>query len=182
MNMEIGKKLKNLRTANDMNIKHLSEISEVSTGLISQAERGLVIPSVENLWKLSKALNVNVSYFFEEYDETRSPIVRKSERRRIYFNEGATVYEQLTPNIDKEMEFYVVTVKANSASAQDFVSHEGVETGVIMTGNLDIIVNGVIHKLNEGDSIYFDSSLPHKYVNSSDIDCISIWAMTPATF
>ncbi len=38
------------------------------------------------------------------------------------------------------------------------------------------------HILEEGDSIYFESTIPHRYVNIGDNVCISIWAITPASF
>ena len=36
--------------------------------------------------------------------------------------------------------------------------------------------------LEAGDSIYFNSTIPHKYVNIGEEPCVSIWAMTPPDF
>lgn len=36
--------------------------------------------------------------------------------------------------------------------------------------------------LEEGDSIYLDSTIPHRYINIGEEECISIWAMTPPSF
>ncbi len=182
MNINIGNKIKKLRKKNGLSISLLSEKSGVSTGLISQVERNLVMPSVENLWKIAQALNVNVGYFFEENTSHEDLIVRKSDRKIIKFNEGNAIYQQLTPEIEKDLEFYEITVKSGKESASDFVKHEGVECGVILKGSLDIIIGQDIHHLEEGDSIYFKSSLPHKFVNNGDSDCLSFWVMTPASF
>ncbi len=182
MNINIGIRIKELRKKNQFSISQLSKKSGVSTGLISQVERNLVTPSVENLWKIAQALNVKVGYFFEENSKDKNLIVRKSERKVIKFNEGNAIYQQLTPNIEKDLEFYEITVKAGKESAADFVRHEGVECGVMLQGSLDVIIGVDTYHLEEGDSIYFESSLPHKFINNGNNDCLSLWVMTPASF
>ena len=69
MELMIGGKLKQLRLDKKLSIAELSRLSDVSTGLISQIERDLVVPSVTSLWRLAKALDTNINYFF--YEEAR---------------------------------------------------------------------------------------------------------------
>lgn len=64
MELMIGGKLKQLRLDKKLSIAELSRLSDVSTGLISQIERDLVVPSVTSLWRLAKALDTNINYFF----------------------------------------------------------------------------------------------------------------------
>ena len=52
----------------------------------------------------------------------------------------------------------------------------------MLKGELVVLLGGKEYVLEEGDSIYFNSTVPHKYINRGDEDCISIWAMTPAFF
>ena len=74
MEILIGSKLKQLRTEKKLSIAELSRLSDVSTGLISQIERDLVVPSVTSLWRLAQALDTNINYFFhEEPQEDQSP-------------------------------------------------------------------------------------------------------------
>ena len=62
MELMIGGKLKQLRLDKKLSIAELSRLSDVSTGLISQIERDLVVPSVTSLWRLAKALDTNINY------------------------------------------------------------------------------------------------------------------------
>ena len=62
-------------------IAELSKLSDVSTGLISQIEREMVIPSVVSIWRLAQALDTNINYFFDEDDVDDKVIIRKNDHR-----------------------------------------------------------------------------------------------------
>ena len=66
MEFSIGTRLKELRKAKSFSITELAEKSGVSTGLISQIERNLVVPSVVNLYRIAQALGTDINYFFEK--------------------------------------------------------------------------------------------------------------------
>ena len=83
MEILIGGKLKQLRTEKKLSIAELSKLSDVSTGLISQIERDLVVPSVTSLWRLAQALDTNINYFFHEEPQEEQMIIRKGEHRTI---------------------------------------------------------------------------------------------------
>lgn len=63
MNIDIGKKIRDLRKDKNLNISDLAEIAGVSPGLISQIERNIVTPSIVSLWKIAQALDVSVGDF-----------------------------------------------------------------------------------------------------------------------
>ena len=84
MDIEIGGKVKELRNAAGMSIKDLALKADVSTGLISQIERNLVVPSVTVLYRIAMSLGASVGYFFGEGPAVRNdPVVRQSERKRM---------------------------------------------------------------------------------------------------
>lgn len=58
-----GSRLRELRKNKNISIAELSKLSDVSTGLISQIEREMVIPSVVSIWRLAQALDTNINYF-----------------------------------------------------------------------------------------------------------------------
>ncbi len=96
--MELGEKIRSLRQKQKISIEQLSEMSGLSKGLISQIERDITGPSVASLWKISKALNVTMNYFFDEYDNFNQ-VVRKNERKKLMMRKGSRVYELLSPNL-----------------------------------------------------------------------------------
>ena len=183
MEILIGKKLKQLRTEKKLSIAELSRLSEVSTGLISQIERDLVVPSITSLWRLAQALDTNINYFFHDDSQEDQIITRKGEHRTIVMHNDSSFYKLLHPNKDdRQLDMMVITLKSGHTYEKKPIGHEGEECGYVLKGTLTVYLNGKNHILEEGDSIYFDSSLPHKYVNNGEEDCVSIWAMTPKFF
>ena len=72
-----GSKLRELRNEKQMSIAKLSTISDVSTGLISQIERDLVVPSALILFRLAQALETDMYAFFEDTPPEDTPVIRK---------------------------------------------------------------------------------------------------------
>ena len=183
MDIDLGKKIRELRLKAGLTIKELAEKSEVSTGLISQIERNIVVPSVTVLYKVAKSLNVNIGYFFDEHLVVRTnPVVRKNERKRLVIDGVNGIYELLSPDLQRNIEFLYIVLKCDEASKDGLLAHEGEECGYVIKGQLLVKLGADEHYLGEGDAISFDSSIPHRYVNVGDKECISIWAMTPPSF
>lgn len=183
MDIDIGQKIRDLRNKSGLSIKELAAKAEVSTGLISQIERNLVVPSVTVLYRVAKSLSVSVGYFFDEEAVIRSnPVVRKNERKRLVIDGSGGIYELLSPDSHQNIEFLYIMLKAGELSNSEMISHEGEECGYVLKGHLLVKVGSEEYYLGEGDSISFDSTIPHRYINIGDRECISIWAMTPPSF
>jgi len=181
MNMELGDKIRSLRLKQKISIEQLSLITGLSKGLISQIERDITGPSVASLWKISKALNVTMNYFFDEYDDFNR-VVRKDERKKIMMKDGDRVYELLCPNLKNQIEMLWIEIEPNDSNSDELISHEGEECGVVLKGTLRILSGDKIYDLEQGDSIYLDSTIPHRYINMGNIKSVSVWAMVPPSF
>ena len=179
--MEVGEKIRSLRHKQKISIEQLSAMSGLSKGLISQIERDITGPSVASLWKISKALNVTMNYFFDEYDDLNQ-IVRKDERKKLIMRKSSRVYELLSPDLKKQIEMLMVEIKPNENISAELISHDGEECGVVIKGTLRIISGDNIYDLQEGDSIYLDSTIPHQYLNMGEELSVSVWAMVPPSF
>jgi len=179
--MELGAKVRELRLKQKISIEQLAEKTSLSKGLISQIERDITGPSVASLWKISKALNVTMNYFFDDFEEY-NPVVRKSERRKIQLKNSSRTYELLCPDLKKNIEMLSIEINPGESSTEDLISHAGEECGTVISGNLRILWGDKIYDLEEGDSIYLDSTTPHRYVNVGEEVSVSIWAMVPPSF
>lgn len=185
MNIDIGKKIRELRKNKKFSIIDLSQESGLSTGLISQIERNMVVPSIKVMWKIANVLEVNIGYFFDEDDENieEKIVVRKNHRKSINTNDSTKSYELLMPNLNnKSIEFILITLNKETKINKELVSHKGEECGYIIEGKMKIILENKEYILEEGDSFYFDSKIPHVYENYGDETCVLVCAMTPPSF
>lgn len=182
MNIDIGTKIRTLRKSKNLNLSELSKKTNLSTGLISQIERNKVVPSVVSLWKIAQGLDVSVGYFFEEESANVNPVVKKDQRKCIMTKDTNNTYELLCPDLTRKIEMLYITLDSGETKEADMISHDGEECGVVLKGRMKVLTTEEEYILEEGDSIYLDSTVPHRYVNDGDDPCISIWAMTPPSF
>ena len=168
-----------------MTLASLALKSGLSVGHLSQIERGLSTPSIKALHGISRALDVNISWFFSSADpgpvDERDFIVRQNRRRQIRFDEGISDY-LLTPSLQSDLELLMSTFAPGATSGTAPYTHDGEEAGIVMSGQLEIWIDGKRFLLGDGDSFCFKSSLPHRYLNPGAIDTVVIWAITPPSY
>ena len=95
---------------------------------------------------------------------------------------GDRVYELLSPNHQHQIEMLWIEIEANESNSENLITHEGEECGVVLEGTLRVISGEQVFDLDTGDSIYLDSTIPHRYVNIGDTKSVSVWAMVPPSF
>ncbi len=167
--LDIGSQVKRLRNLRDLTLQDLSEMTGLSKPNLSQIENNLVTPPIATLLKISVALGVAIGNFFKEaHQENSIVVVRKEDRYGVVKGPHIThigyQYEPLAyPRIDKNMEPFIVEMEEREAEAIQFNNHRGEEFLYVLEGTLEFHSKDTVLRLNEGDSIYFDSVVPHGY-------------------
>lgn len=177
----VGALVLHLRREAGFSIGGLAAAAGLSPGLLSQIERGQGNPSLTTLIKLSQALRVPVGRFFDTGDHGGA-LVRRDERRRLEVAEDNLIYELLTPHMNGQLGMLRAQIAAGWDNKDAPFKHAGEECVTVVQGRLYVCVNGVGYELEEGDSLTYDSSLPHWYRNPTDQDAVLIGAMTPPSF
>lgn len=180
-NSIIGDKIRQLRLAKDLTLAELAREIKKTKSYLSQVERGLIEPSIKALRMISKALGVPMFYFLMDRKHHRG-IVRKEERKRLYFHGSRLTYELLSPDLNHEMEIIRVCLKPGFSTYDTPISHKGEEFIHVLSGKMEIQIMDELLVLDEGDSIYFMGSIPHRTTNISTEDLIFISAVTPPHF
>ncbi|WP_144511953.1 helix-turn-helix domain-containing protein [Bacillus sp. FJAT-22090] len=175
---EIGKRIRYLRRFQSLTSEELAKLTGVSQSMISQIERGLVSPSLETLWKLSHSLKVPVFSFFETEETNPVIISRAGEAKTIRRIRPNVSYEVLSPPSGKQMSLFKMIVEPGEDLDTPFLFHGGEECGMMLSGCLRVEVEGGSHTICKGDSIYLDSSLPHRFINAGDENAVAVWTMT----
>jgi len=167
--LNIGKKIRGLRTRVDLTLQQLSDLTGLSKPLLSQIENGVTAPPIATLLKISRALSVNIGHFFQDGPvHERIVVVRQEERREVtrrFQGDGTAVgyrYESLAyPWSDKNMEPFLVEIDARSETEMTFYNHLGEEFLFVLEGQVEFRGGGRVIALGVGDSLYFDSEIPH---------------------
>jgi transcriptional regulator with XRE-family HTH domain len=166
----IGKKIRELRKKAGFVLQDLSDRTGLSKPLLSQIEKEIVSPPIATLLKISKALGVNIGFFFQDdYPEEKVVLVRSDESKVIdsrYFGreESGYYYEALAYKKSKKyMEPFLVEFKRMKAEKLSYFSHEGEEFIYLLEGTLEFRTQDQQYILYPGDSLYFESSIPHAY-------------------
>jgi quercetin dioxygenase-like cupin family protein len=107
--------------------------------------------------------------------------VRQNRRRQIRFDAGVSDF-LLTPSLKSELELLMTTLAPGATSGKRPYSHDGEEAGILMSGQLEIWIDGKNFLLGQGDSFAFKSTLPHRYQNPGTTEAVVIWAITPPSY
>jgi transcriptional regulator with XRE-family HTH domain len=165
----VGEKIKTLREQKGLLLKDVADRTGFSAALISQMENHLVSPSLGTLIKLAKALEVRVGDFFGESHEDPYTIVRKDEQKtvsRFASKEGVKYgysYGSLGFDLkNRHMEPFIITLEPATIKTSKTSTHEGEEFIYVLEGEMEVILGNHRDVLYPGDSIYYDSTIPHR--------------------
>ena len=167
--VRVGERIKVLREQKNLSLKELADLTGFSTALLSQMENHLVSPSLGTMTKLAKALGVRVSDFLGETVGEPFAIVRKDERKtvsRFASKEGVKYgysYESLGfEKKNRHMEPFIVTLEPATVKNSKTSVHDGEEFIFVLEGEMEVILGNHTDILHQGDSIYYDSNIPHR--------------------
>lgn len=166
---EIGPKLRSLRLKKKMGLVQLGKHTGLSPALLSKVERGKLFPTLPTLLRISLVFGVGLEYFFAEAREKPVfAVVRKAERVRFPEHPDGQAssyhFECLDfPAPERKMNAYYVEFEPVKPGDVEPHSHAGAEVLYVLRGRVSVTYEGQDHELNEGDSMYFDSTRPHTY-------------------
>ena len=178
----IGKKLKATRLRNDMTIQELAVSSNVSSNMISRIERGLTTPSVEIIVRLANSFGMSINYFVEEAEKGSTIVhTKKGQGEPIFFFEDKHQIISLTQGLrDPNFTVFFDTIEPSCGSGDGGMVHSGEEFALVVEGTLEFIVDDERFVLEEGDSIVFKASLPHRWRNLHQGKTNVLWVVSPA--
>ncbi|MGY2744945.1 cupin domain-containing protein [Arthrobacter sp. UYCu723] len=178
-----GLRIRELRKEQGMTLAQLASQSGLSEGMISQVERGLTDPSLETLRKISRVLNLPLFQLFNQDDAAPSRLAVLRKGRQVQITSPATNITYLRQSAGYgQLEVLRGTLAPGGASSAEPWSHPAEECVVVISGLLEIEIQGERISLEPGDSCHFDSTLPHRLVNTSDEPTVFITAVTPPSY
>lgn len=174
-----GQRFRRLRTRRGLSLAQVARATRVSVGFLSALERGQMRSSISTLRRIARFYRTNILSLFETAAENPR-LVRPSQRKILETTPGVRM--ELLAWGQTAMEPHLFRIKPGGGSGEPY-SHEGEEFLHILRGDFEIWLNGEEHyRLRPGDSLYFESSTPHRWKNPGRSETWLLWVNTPPTF
>lgn len=174
-----GQRFRRLRLKRGLSLAQVARATKVSVGFLSALERGQMRSSVATLQRIARFYKTNILSMFETDGDAPS-LVRPSQRKVL--ETSPTVRMELLAWGNTAMEPHLFRVKAGGGSGESY-AHEGEEFLHVLRGEFEIWLHNRGHyRLKSGDSLYFESSTPHRWKNPGRSEALILWVNTPPTF
>ncbi|RWD99173.1 helix-turn-helix domain-containing protein [Mesorhizobium sp.] len=178
----LGARLKSLRLARRLSLRDLAEATGTSASFISQLERGLTGASTASLDQMASALGVSVAMLFEESTaKNHHGALRRSERPSLPPSDGCRKMLLSRPPLS-DMEVYVGEFDIGGSTGSALYTHgDAHEMLVVLRGIVEVSLGDARHVLEEGDSIEYATSTPHRSENIGSGRAEVMWIIAPPT-
>jgi transcriptional regulator with XRE-family HTH domain len=182
----IGGTIRGLRREHGLSLRDLSRLTGFSIGFLSLVERGQSSISLTSLHTVARALGVDMSAFFPaprgEPEPPAVPHVTRLSGGGQLSTDSAHTYKLLGGRgFNSTLEPVHVTI-APCDDTRDAYAHEGEEFAYVLSGQLVFIVDGVEYRLGAGDSIHYQSTIPHTVRNETSEPAEALWVLTARLF
>ncbi|WP_296738858.1 cupin domain-containing protein [Mesorhizobium sp.] len=177
----LGMRLKSLRLARRLSLRDLADATGTSASFISQLERGLTGASTASLNQIASALGVSVAMLFEESAAQNHGVLRRNERPSLPPSDGCRKMLLSRPPLS-DMEVYVGEFDIGGSTGSDQYTHgDAHEMLVVLRGIVEVSLGDARHVLEEGDSIEYTTSTPHRSENIGSGRAEVMWIIAPPT-
>lgn len=167
----LGARLRNLREERGLSQRELARLAGVSANAISLIEREENSPSVSTLQSLAESLSVKMGYFFEE-ESPESVLLIKASQLAAVSSQGMSIQGLGKRLHGQELEPFYITLQPGASSGDRQVIHSGHELVFCIEGSIEYYIDGENYRLEKGDFLIFEASLPHLWRNKGEKEAL----------
>jgi transcriptional regulator with XRE-family HTH domain len=165
----LGDKIRSIRESRSMTGEQLAERADLAPELVAQIEAGSLIPSLSPLIRIARALGVRLGTFLDDAEQAGPVISRAGENEHVVRFSGRErpagsdidFFSLAANKAGRHMEPFLIDIHPLSAQAARTSSHEGEEFIHVLSGEIEVAYGNEVYRLKAGDSIYYDSIVPH---------------------
>lgn len=182
MSIDVGRRLKHVRTEHGLSQRQLAKRAGVTNSTISLIEANQTNPSVGALKRILDGIPIGLAEFFSfEPERPEQPFYRACELVEI--GKGPVSYRQVGHDLaGRALQILKERYEPGADSGRIPLVHDGEEGAVVISGRLEVTVGNEKRILGAGDAYYFKSGLPHRFRCIGDKPCEVISACTPPSF
>lgn len=182
LEQSVGARLRSLRLARRLTLRETAVRASLSESFLSQLERGQSGATIQSLQRIAAALGVDVSDVFASADSGRPRVVRREARHLVAWGTlGRKAL--LTPKPFEFLEVVAAEFEPGGSTGELAYTHgDSEELCVVVEGTVEVELDGELTVLNEGDSIHYRSSTPHRIVNPGPGRAEVLYAISPPSY
>jgi transcriptional regulator with XRE-family HTH domain len=181
--INVGERLRAIRHLRRATLKSIAERAELSESFLSQVERGRTSASVASLARIAAALGVNVADLFEPVGFRAHPrVLHRESRPALEFGKLGRKY-LLTPRPLEHLEVFAAELDPGGSTGDEPYTHgDSEELFVVLSGRVHLQLGERLYELEQGDSIDYRSSIPHRVSNAGEEVAEVIWVISPPSY
>ena len=163
----IGKKIKYLRLRQQKTQQQIADECNISKSLLSKIENGQTSSAVATLSKISKALNVSLSWLLEDKPEQDIVLLPRNQRQAKIGDEHMGYSYELLANrspFSRVEPTIVYVTPTDSNLRKEMYTHDHDEFIYVLKGKIELSYNGNSYLMEEGDTAFFKGTNPHLFV------------------
>jgi len=177
----LGKSIRAARVRRSLSLRELAAKAGVTASALSQLERDQLNPTLATLKAIATALNITIGSLFAPPTMKRRLVVHPGERKQLSPRRGIAYY-LLTPDLAGQIEFILSVYDVGASTGEEAFAYPAEQCGLVLQGVAEVHLGDVAHRLEAGDSIRFDCSIPHRIANVGSTELQCLWAIVPPTF
>ena len=182
MTVDVGTRLRLLRTQKGLSQRELARRAGVTNATISLIESNRMNPSVGALKRVLDGLPIGMSEFFSSSPSNAGKVFWRSDEL-VEIGKGPVSFRQVGGNLfGRKLQMLKERYEPGADTGRVSLKHDGEEGGIVVQGRIEVTVGTQRRVLSAGDAYFFDSRLPHRFRNVGDSPCELISACTPPTF
>jgi transcriptional regulator with XRE-family HTH domain len=180
--VDVGERLRDLRRLRRATLKTIADRAGVSESFLSQVERGRASASIASLRRIAGALGVSVADLFEPGGPPQPRVLRRDDRPSLAFGIlGRKLL--LTPRPLQHLEVFVGELDVGGSTGAEAYAHgDSEELFVVLSGDVQLELGGAVYELEQGDSIDYRSSTPHRVTNVGEERAEVMWIISPPSY
>jgi len=174
-------RLRQLRKARHMSLRELGQLIGTTPSFLSQLERGLTGASTGTLVRIADAFGVSVAELFEDRPPPAHRVLKRSLRPALPAAEGCRK-TLLSGRPLKTLEVYAGEFEVGgSTGPQPYAHGDAHEMLVVLRGTVEVSLGPERYVLEEGDSIEYSTTIPHRTANAGNSRAEVLWIISPPT-
>jgi transcriptional regulator with XRE-family HTH domain len=181
----LGNNIKLLRKRRNLTLAEVAKRTGIDVASLSRIENGKMTGTIQSHVSIAKALDVRLPDLYEKAIEAEEKLPKPKEESKssgVFAHSGGSVSELLTSNVlQKKMMPVLLKLKPHAKTVVEEMPLGAERFVYVISGKLDVVIKNDSHTIEEGESLYFNASLPHHFVNKLKTACSCLIVSSPVT-